>query len=669
MNGRSFTEQGESRLDLARIENVKQRGKKHTARCPACAEEGRDKSGDHLVIQPDGRFGCAVHGGIEGHAHRRRIYELAGQASGTERMRPVVTSNGKRTRAFSTVDDAVHAEEAKIGRPCVQRWAYQHADGKAAFVICRFNCSDGKKTFRPIRKDADGWRIEGLAPGTRPLYQLPKLLAADATTPIFVAEGEKCADALASQGLVATTSSHGAKAADGSVWTPLAGRNIALLPDADEAGAVYAREVSQILASLNPPATVRILALPGIEKFGPGADVADWVIGRDPAEARDTLLHLAESSTLLDANEIRPALGMEIASAADWLLEPAPPQPDFILGNVFERLDKVMIVGPTKSRKSFFALQMALCLTAGVPFLGLKVPRPVRVLYIDLENRKAWLKRRLRRMVESMDLTAERVRNLMFVPARRNRDIDSASILTESVRHRPDVLILDPIYKLDAADENDQTSRKLLVAMLGDIAEKADCAIVLVHHDPKGDTNLRDVRDRGSGSSVLNRDVDGTLALTVRKEKNQKRVECLTILSRNAPPEGDRTLHFLPEGYFVAAQQEPAPAQGSVSEPNPDGTGRTGEDGRCSIQKREWIRKATGLLMAPEPITSYCKRLSQELKISKKAARKLAEGVGRSPGFACVTVHAFPRSRLIGPAQAVAAAVKARERKDGPKKG
>ncbi len=656
-------------LDTTRLENPRQRGAKMTARCPACAEQGQDTTGEHLVIQPDGRFGCALHGGPKGHGHRRRIFELAGQASGTERMCPVVTSKGKCTRAFSTVDDAVHAEEAKIGSPCVQRWEYQHADGKVAFVICRFNISDSKKTFRPIRKDAEGWRIEGMAPGTRPLYQLPKLLAADATTPIFVAEGEKCADALASLGLVATTSSHGAKSAEGSVWTSLAGRNIALLPDTDEAGEVYAQEVSHILASLNPPTSARIIELPEIEDYGLGADVADWVIGRDPAEARDTLLHLLESSTLLDTNEICPAFGMEMATAADWLLEPEPPPPDFILGNVFERQDKIMVVGPTKSRKSFFAMQMALCLAAGMPFLGMEVPRPVRVLYVDLENREAWLKRRLRKMVKALDLTAEQVSNLMFVPARRNQGIDINAILTESMRIRPDVLILDPIYKLDAADENDQTLRKLLVAMLGDIAEKANCAIVLVHHDPKGDANLRDVRDRGSGSSVLNRDVDGTLALTVKMEKHQKRVDCLSILARNAPPEGDRILHFLPEGYFVAEQPEPAPAQVSVSEPKPDGTGGTGKDGRRAIQKRERIQTAAKMLMAPEPITSFCQRLSQNLKIGNKAARKLAEEVGRSPGFTCVTVHAFPRARLIGPAGAVDEAVKAREKKDGPAKG
>lgn len=48
------------------------------AQCPACHECGSDRSGNHLRIWPDGKFGCAVHAGDA--VHRRRIWELAGGA-------------------------------------------------------------------------------------------------------------------------------------------------------------------------------------------------------------------------------------------------------------------------------------------------------------------------------------------------------------------------------------------------------------------------------------------------------------------------------------------------------------------------------------------------------------------------------------------------------------
>ena len=50
-------------LDVSKLENVRTRGGKMIARCPACAEAGHDQKGEHLVINADGRFGCVVYPG------------------------------------------------------------------------------------------------------------------------------------------------------------------------------------------------------------------------------------------------------------------------------------------------------------------------------------------------------------------------------------------------------------------------------------------------------------------------------------------------------------------------------------------------------------------------------------------------------------------------------
>lgn len=63
-------------LDLSRLSNIRRRGDGFEARCPACAEAGHDRSGNHLHIRPDGRFGCAVR--PDDHGHRRRVWEIAG---------------------------------------------------------------------------------------------------------------------------------------------------------------------------------------------------------------------------------------------------------------------------------------------------------------------------------------------------------------------------------------------------------------------------------------------------------------------------------------------------------------------------------------------------------------------------------------------------------------
>ncbi|MDB6110471.1 MAG: hypothetical protein JWR69_2221 [Pedosphaera sp.] len=64
-------------LKLERLEKVRElRGGGIQARCPACAEGGQDRKGEHLRVYPDGRFGCCVH--AKDQAHRRRIFALAG---------------------------------------------------------------------------------------------------------------------------------------------------------------------------------------------------------------------------------------------------------------------------------------------------------------------------------------------------------------------------------------------------------------------------------------------------------------------------------------------------------------------------------------------------------------------------------------------------------------
>lgn len=66
-------------LDLSKLQclaDAADGGKQ--ARCPACAEFGHDRKGEHLRIYADGRFGCCVH--PKDREHRKRIFALAGDS-------------------------------------------------------------------------------------------------------------------------------------------------------------------------------------------------------------------------------------------------------------------------------------------------------------------------------------------------------------------------------------------------------------------------------------------------------------------------------------------------------------------------------------------------------------------------------------------------------------
>jgi hypothetical protein len=50
------------------------------AQCPACAEGGQDRQGEHLRVYPDGKYGCCVH--PKDREHRKRVFALAGCKEG-----------------------------------------------------------------------------------------------------------------------------------------------------------------------------------------------------------------------------------------------------------------------------------------------------------------------------------------------------------------------------------------------------------------------------------------------------------------------------------------------------------------------------------------------------------------------------------------------------------
>lgn len=141
------------------------------------------------------------------------------------------------------------------------------------------------KAFEVWHPNGSGW-LRGLGGAELVPYRLPQLVAADAGATVFVGEGEKVADRLASAGLISTTSPFGAgkwPAAWGERY--LRDRHVVVLPDADEVGAKHARAVADSCSG--HAASVRIVELPGLAEHG---DVVDWL---DASHAVAELLALA----------------------------------------------------------------------------------------------------------------------------------------------------------------------------------------------------------------------------------------------------------------------------------------------------------------------------------------------------------------------------------------
>lgn len=157
--------------------------------------------------------------------------------------------------------------------PVVATYDYRDENGALLFQVQRLQPPGAKKTFKQRRPDGNGGWIPEKAKRSV-LYRLPEVISAVAAgRTIYIAEGEKGAEAIAKLGLTATCSPEGA-----GKWKrpehspPLAGADVVILPDNDATGRKHRDMVASALAGI--AARVRALELPGL---GEKEDVFDWV--------------------------------------------------------------------------------------------------------------------------------------------------------------------------------------------------------------------------------------------------------------------------------------------------------------------------------------------------------------------------------------------------------
>lgn len=167
---------------------------------------------------------------------------------------------------------------------------HKYTDAKGGPLYWRVRLkhpTTGDKWIRPMRFTGSIFEVgEPPAPASgKPLYRLHDLAQAPMDAPVFVVEGEWCADKLAGLGLNVTTSGSGASA-EGADWTPLAGRSVVLWPDFDKPGIAYADAVRARLEVLGCACMAIDVAALGLPEKG---DAVDWLRMKPEATAHDVL--------------------------------------------------------------------------------------------------------------------------------------------------------------------------------------------------------------------------------------------------------------------------------------------------------------------------------------------------------------------------------------------
>jgi len=155
-------------------------------------------------------------------------------------------------------------------------WPYRDQCSEIFALVARYDIPGKKKWFHQYQL-IDGVWTEGAATPL-PIFGLHTLQNLNPDKKVFIFEGEKCAEAAHYLDLAALTSMGGSSQCAKADWAVLAQfrqyHRFVLVPDHDDAGKKYMREVYDEIRKACPQAEITVCVLSLQEK---GADFVDWL--------------------------------------------------------------------------------------------------------------------------------------------------------------------------------------------------------------------------------------------------------------------------------------------------------------------------------------------------------------------------------------------------------
>lgn len=396
-------------------------------------------------------------------------------------------------------------------------WKYIDAAGRHVASVYRFDRA-GEKVIRPWNELTGRWE----APESgRPIYGLPSIQSAPAAKPIVLVEGEKCADAVAAAGYLATCIMGGAQAAGKTDWTALSGRHVVVWPDNDPAGDAFAKSAE---ARLREAKVASFKRLPVPAGKPPKWDAAD----ASPEERR----------ALLEAALAAPAV-FETAPPFDpdaWTLEPyggPPPERRFLVAETLPIGKAGVFAAMGDTGKGMMMLDLALKVAGGQPgdekssdpprALGGRVLAFGTAVILSAEDDQEEFHHRLHGLDPDAKRRRAAGRRLRIIPfpnaggvlpffqAQHEivRVTERLDVIARWLRRLPDLrlVVVDPIASFAAAPiDKDNAAGAYIMGVLSQIAAETGACLLVAHHvrkDEKEITSVAQARASIRGASAL----------------------------------------------------------------------------------------------------------------------------------------------------------------------
>lgn len=214
-----------------------------------------------------------------------------------------------------------------------------------------------------------------------------------------------------------------------------------------------------------------------------------------PVDAEGLALAVTQAQSSLDGL-CRPASAVEPPLSLQALMDEQAPEHDWLVPNLLERMDRLIVTGYEGTGKSFLLAQFALTIAAGLhPFAGVLVNQAgMRVLVIDCENSKWQVKRRYESVVGRVNRSREEhgvtpvdwSEHLRFVLRPEGVDLadgrEFSRIESAIAATAPDLVLAGPLYRMHKANINEEQAARELVDALDRLRIKYRFTLVCEAH-------------------------------------------------------------------------------------------------------------------------------------------------------------------------------------------
>lgn len=205
------------------------------------------------------------------------------------------------------------------------------------------------------------------------------------------------------------------------------------------------------------------------------------------------------------------------ATPLNWDRMMAVPPRQWVYGHFLIRRFVSILGAPGGTGKTAYAYVIACCLLTGIEILRETVHEPGNIWLYNLEDPMEELERRFKAVVLHHNLDRHEIQDRLFLDSGRDRPLTVAVldkhgnaiatpipelIVAEIIRRKVKVMIVDPFIRSHSLEENDNVQIDLAINQWAMVADKADCAILLLHHFRKGGTSGDAGAFRGASSLI-----------------------------------------------------------------------------------------------------------------------------------------------------------------------